>query len=124
MRTPCHPDCLGSRSPRAHQGTRKGAHVKDSHREEESYTQRLAKARRIVKGERVVLIMPLKRPHRCIGLHGEELTPALWFVTFDGTCVDIMAKDEADAERIAKKALEDPDLPCWLQRRPTDVDTP
>lgn len=98
--------------------------MKDSHREEESYTQRLAKARRIVKGERVVLIMPLKRPHRCIGLHGEELTPALWFVTFDGTCVDIMAKDEADAERIAKKALEDPDLPCWLQRRPTDVDTP
>lgn len=92
--------------------------MKDSHRSEESAARREAKARRIVKGERVVLITPLKRPGD--PSKGEPT----WAVSCDGVSADVLAKDEADAERVAKKALEDPDLPCWLQRRPTDVDTP
>lgn len=98
--------------------------MKDSHREEESAARRTAQTRRIVKGERVVIIAPLKRPHRCIDNDGNELKPALWAVSLDGHTADVLAKNEADAERIAKKALEDPMLPMWLQRQPTDIDTP
>ncbi len=62
---------------------------------------------------RSVVVAPLKRPHHTTGTH--ELT-ALWCMSLDGLESDALARDEAHARSLARKALMDPALECWISR--------